>query len=238
MIRPAPDTTGPAGQLCDFEQVYAADSDPFGVGTRWYEQRKLTLALACLTRARYRLAWDTACGTGHLAVQLARRCDHLVATDISPTAARSTQARLGEAEVCVGLNTLPAVPRTLQDHPPDLVVLSEVLYYLPRSARETLVGWCAQTEGEVLAVHWHGHPHDGFLSGVEVHEETGRILAEAGWRRAVAHGDTGFVLDVWTGGDADPTADPPAEPHDSRTPRDEATGAGGPGHHRPQQSST
>src|SRR6476646_3912390 len=63
----------------DFDALYRGNPDPFGVGNRWYEQRKQQVLLASLGQRRYRLAWDCASGTGHLSAALAPRCDSVVA---------------------------------------------------------------------------------------------------------------------------------------------------------------
>ena len=74
----------------DFETLYRANHDPWRVGTSSYEQRKLDIVLACLSRPRYCLAWDPACGTGHLAARLAERCDRVLASDASEAAVALT----------------------------------------------------------------------------------------------------------------------------------------------------
>ena len=68
-------------QSPDFETLYRANHEPWRVGSSLYEQRKLEIVLACMSRPCYRLAWDPARGTGHLAVRLAERCDRVLASD-------------------------------------------------------------------------------------------------------------------------------------------------------------
>lgn len=158
----------------DFDRMYASDPDPWQVATSWYERRKIDIALACLRRPRYRFAWDAACGTGDLAARLADRCDAVLASDASAQACALTAARCAQVpQVRVEQSALPALPAGLQAGPrvgpgPDLVVLSEFLYYLDDEARARTaarVADVAAPEADLLAVHWTPQPEDAHLSG-------------------------------------------------------------------------
>ena len=179
----------------DFDAVYRRDPDPFDVGTSWYERRKQGLLLASLTQERYESAWDCAAGTGHLADALARRCGSVVATDASPRAVElATERTASRDQVTCAVGRLPGVPQIARGA--DLVVVAEVLYYLPDEDRTTLldrlVGWAA----EIALVHWRHHPHDAWLSGADVHAETAARL-DSGHEHVVQHLDRDFVLDSW-----------------------------------------
>lgn len=184
-----------------FEALYSADPDPFGLGDRWYERRKMDVVLASLASEHYRWAWDTACGTGHLAELLAPRTDRLLATDASPAAGRLAQERLADAEhVRVGVHLLPDPPAG--GGPFDLVILSEVLYYLDAPARAAAARTVnavtdASTDAEVLAVCWRDHPSDASVSGEESLRELHSALQATGWSATVRHEDDGFVLRSW-----------------------------------------
>ncbi|WP_409484744.1 class I SAM-dependent methyltransferase [Arsenicicoccus dermatophilus] len=190
----------------DWEARYAADPDPFDVRTSWYERRKIEVVLASLTRERYARAWDAACGTGDLAVRLARRCGSVLASDASATAALLA----GELARQHGVSSMTAATHALPDPPPadvlgggpvDLVVLSEVLYYLPERTRAATVRTVLDLlapGGEVVSVHWRHHPHDAHLSGAEATAELHEALADCGLTRAVRHDDADFVSAHWT----------------------------------------
>lgn len=182
----------------DFEAMYRRDPDPFGVQSSWYEQRKLAVVLASLCRQRYSCAWDAACGTGDLALRLASRCTDVLATDDSPRAVELSTARTEGTCVRVRRHTLPDRP-----HPGlesiDLVVLSEVLYYLPEEARVATYALVDDVRaGEVVAVNWRHHPHDAHLSGTAAVREFDDAFAGRGWNPAVRHEDRDFVLTSWT----------------------------------------
>ena len=187
----------------DFDAMYAADPDPWEVASSWYEQRKLGIVLAGLRRPSYGLVWDAACGTGELAARIAPRCETVVATDASAAAVELSRRRVAQAaasNVTVARNALPGRPEVLRGVP-DLVVLSEVLYYLDapqRAATWRLVAALAGPVTDVVAVHWRPRPEDGYRSGEAVQRELNDVLVDAGWYRVVTHTDVEFVMACWS----------------------------------------
>lgn len=194
----------------DFDRLYAEDPDPWRVATSWYERRKIAVTLAALRRERYDLAWDAAAGTGDLAAALADRCATVLATDASARACALTQARVaGLGPARVERSALPDRPAGLADGP-DLVVLSEVLYYLTdrqRRATYDLLTALAHDETEVVAVHWLGALDDAYVSGATAQRELDARLVADGWSRLVTHTDEEFGLALWS-----PTAAGPLDP--------------------------
>lgn len=182
----------------DFEALYGAESDPWQVRSSFYEQRKLDVVLASLGRPSYRAAWDPACGVGELALRLAGRCTAVLATDLATSAVGITAQRCEhESGVTTAQLALPAAPDTPARL--DLVVLSEFMYYLDADARHaalTLIDAIAADDAEIVSVHWRHHPHDGWLSGVDVEIEIVQFLRDRGWSPTVHHDDNDFVLDV------------------------------------------
>ncbi|WP_116112121.1 SAM-dependent methyltransferase [Austwickia chelonae] len=189
----------PVGPV-DFDALYTGDPDPWEVGSSWYEQRKIDVVLACLRRPRYRRAWDAGCGTGHLAARLADRCDQVNATDVSPVAAALAAARTaGTPQVTCGVSALPDRPQITE--PLDLIVLSEVLYYLDeddRCATYDLVDRLAAQDADVIGVHWWPQAEDYRVPGVQAHRELGEALTSRGWTRVVTHTDEEFLAAVWS----------------------------------------
>lgn len=186
----------------DFERMYGADDDPFQIASSWYERRKIAIVLASLAEAHYRRVWDTACGTGHLTAELARRSGYLVATDAAPRACELTRHRLvGIGTTDTSVHTLPDVIPDSAEWPFDLVVLSEVLYYLSPADRQQvplMLTNSTDPEGaEVLAVNWRHHPEDAYISGAEAIRQLDRELPSLGWRPVVRHADEDFVLNTW-----------------------------------------
>jgi len=185
----------------DFDRIYAADSDPFRVGASWYERRKIDVVLACLAQQRYRRAWDAACGTGHLAAAVAERCDRLLATDASAEACRIAAARLERVpNTQVAVHELPAAPAHAGGF--DLVLLSEVVYYLPAPDLDALAPMLQQetvtdAPAEIVVVNWRHHPSDAHFSGTDAVGRLAAPLQRLGWQSVVRHDDEDFLLLSW-----------------------------------------
>ena len=184
----------------DFDALYRRDADPWQVRSSFYERRKLEIVLASLSSATYAAAWDPACGVGELAARLAERSTRVLATDASAEAVRLTRER------CAGLDAITTVGQALPAAPPgsfpppDLVVLSEFLYYLTaadRTASLQMIDAAAAREAELMSLHWRHKPGDAWLSGAETQIEIGQALAASGWQRVVHHEDRDFVLDAF-----------------------------------------
>jgi hypothetical protein len=124
----------------------------------------------------------------------AQRCDALVATDCAPTAVEQARVRLGgHSHVEVGRMQ---VPHEWPDGPFDLVVLSELLYYLDGDRREALITrtmGSLSDDGHIVTVHyWSAAKVPG--TSDDVHDGFRR---HPGLRKMVTHGDADFVLDVF-----------------------------------------
>lgn len=107
-----------------------------------------------MPKERYRRVFEPGCSIGVLSESLAQRCDALVATDCAPTAVEQARVRLGgHSHVEVGRMQ---VPHEWPDGPFDLVVLSELLYYLDGHRREALIArtmGSLSDDGHIVTVH-------------------------------------------------------------------------------------
>lgn len=153
-----------------FDDLYRSDPDPWGFESRWYEARKYAITIACLPKVRYGSAFEAGCANGVLSELLAAKCDHLVAVDASETAVGRARTRLER------FDNVEVRQLVLPDEWPgsqfDLIVLSEVLYYLDETELATLLDSAVGTlaaDGEIVAVHWLGET-DYPLSGGRVHQ--------------------------------------------------------------------
>jgi LmbE family N-acetylglucosaminyl deacetylase len=191
LFRVPPDGSTP---LTRFASLYGAGDDPWGTATRHYERRKRDIALACLPRPRYGRALDVACGTGMLTAELAERCDEVVAFDGVAAAVRSAREATSRFQnVRVELASLPlGVPRG----PFDLIVFSEILYYLDGG---DLAATLAATEArlnagaDILAVDWRLPTHDAPRDADSAHAQ---LLARDGWEVLVDHREPQFLIHV------------------------------------------
>lgn len=174
-----------------FDRIYAADPDPWGFESRWYERRKYALTLAALPAERHGRALELGCSIGVLTVALAGRCDSLLAVDVAAAPLARAQARAQ----AVGLDHVRFERRAVPDQwpvggPYDLVVLSEMGYYLDEPTLVRLLDRVTDelvAGGHLLAVHWRGPARDYPLSGDRVHEVLGAqegLVVDATYREA------------------------------------------------------
>ena len=179
-----------------FAGLYQRSDDPWLLRDRWYEQRKRALTLAALPDERYSRAYEPGCANGELTAKLAPRCNTLLAADLNPAAvdlARRRVAHLKHVRV-----EQRAMPDDWPDGEFDLIVISEVAYYLNEAQ---LAGLITKLEGSLagggtlIACHWRrpieGWPH----SGDHVHRE---LRAKLQLPRLSCYQDDDMVLDVWS----------------------------------------
>ncbi|MBB2900524.1 LmbE family N-acetylglucosaminyl deacetylase/SAM-dependent methyltransferase [Kineococcus radiotolerans] len=181
-----------------FEEFYDAHGDdPWGFEDRWYEQRKRALTAAALPRARFRSALEIGCSAGVATVELAARCDRLLALDVAASAVRRARERVVAAGRGDTVETRVAcLPREFPDGRFDLVVLSEVAYYCdPPDLRDLLDRITASltADGVVVACHWRHLVADHPLTGDEVHRE---LRTTPGLAVLAHHEEEDFLLDV------------------------------------------
>lgn len=143
-----------------FDERYAADPDPWQFATSAYERAKYAATLKALPRSRYASALEVGCSIGVLTEALAGRCDALVSLDLTERAL--AQAR----ERCRNLPQvrfeLAQVPGQWPEGTFDLILLSEVVYYLDADDIRRLVErvrGCLRPNGSVVLVHWTGDTH-------------------------------------------------------------------------------
>lgn len=155
-----------------FEDLYRRDPDPWRFATSDYERDKYAATLAALPRARYGRVLEVGCSIGVLTGALAPRCDALLSLDVVEEALEQARARLAErSHVRFERRRVPEEwPEA--EAPFDLVLLSEVIYYLDRDdvGRLARVLSGSLAEGaDIVAVHWTGETNYP-LSGDEAAE--------------------------------------------------------------------
>lgn len=177
-----------------FERLYDEGGDPWQVATKWYERRKRANLLAALPDERYGTAVEPACGTGALTRELAARCDHVLAFD--PVAEAVRRCRENTAGL-PGVHVSPgALPADLPAGPVDLVVFSEILYYLDDDdlAKSVQAAVDALRPGGCLAaVHWLPWAAEAPRDGMAAHEY---LTGHPALSPVVEHRDERFVLHV------------------------------------------
>jgi glycosyltransferase involved in cell wall biosynthesis/peptidoglycan/xylan/chitin deacetylase (PgdA/CDA1 family)/2-polyprenyl-3-methyl-5-hydroxy-6-metoxy-1,4-benzoquinol methylase len=139
---PAPAAAGgaPARPRFDrdyFERIFTAD-DPWSLDSD-YERVKAARTLSLLPAARPRQALEVGCAAGHFTAELARHVDHLLAVDVAERALALARAR------CAGRDNVRFEHLDVRQQAPagpfDLVVVGELLHYLPdRNELDRVVG--------------------------------------------------------------------------------------------------
>lgn len=179
-----------------FHEMYATEDDPWGFASRWYESRKYALSIAALSAPRYGRVFEAGSSIGVLSEQLAQRCDELVCVDLSERAVTQAKHRLASFGPRVSVST----GNFVTDWPTgvfDLIVLSEVLYYLDSDTLDDLIERLPGSltpDGEVLAVHWR-RPVSGYPQhGEAVHAR----LADSALITRATYRDDDFCLDSFT----------------------------------------
>ena len=167
-----------------FEQLYEANPDPWGFQTSPYEQTKYRNSVDVLGDRHFTSGLEVGCSIGVLTRMLASRCKRLLGVDIVDAPLSAARAR------CADLPQIRfermQVPLDWPDEQFDLIVLSEVLYFLSpndihqcaRRVLDTLL-----PGGAVLLVNWIGETDDP-SSG---HTAPDRFVACTEDRLRVAH---------------------------------------------------
>ncbi len=148
-----------------FEDLYREKGDPWDFETSPYEAAKYARTLQALPSPRVGSILEVGCANGVLTAQLGTRCDELLAIDVSDTALAAARVR------CASLPHIRFENRQLPENSPDgcfdLILLSEVVYYLDRPDVERLAAYLRRSTrsgGHLLLVHWLGET-DYPLSG-------------------------------------------------------------------------
>ena len=145
-----------------FEDMFAADPDPWRFETSAYETAKYDATVAVLGSRKYRSALEVGCAIGVLTERLCEHVLDLLAIDVSETALARAGERCRRARFA--RRAFPAEAPTGEF---DLIVLSEVLYYLDDADLVAAGRWIEKAlarGGDLLLVHWTGdtdYPQSG-----------------------------------------------------------------------------
>ncbi|MEH6408219.1 MAG: bifunctional PIG-L family deacetylase/class I SAM-dependent methyltransferase [Leeuwenhoekiella sp.] len=152
-----------------FDKLYTDNKDPWNFETSDYEKEKYEQTISALSDRKYKSAFEIGCSIGVLTQMLAGKCDKLLAVDISLLPIEKAKER------CIGLNNVSFKAMDISEQFPDssfdLILLSEVGYYLNKSTLNNLFSKIDQhleDGGDFLMVHWTSYVGEYPLAGREV----------------------------------------------------------------------
>ena len=168
-----------------FDDVYRANEDPWAFATSPYERAKYEDTIGALPKEQYASAFEIGCSIGVLSEMLAHRCDRLLSVDASELPLKTARQRLAPyGHVTIGQMR---IPDQFPDDPFDLILLSEVGYYLMMAdlerARQLMLDHL-NAGGHLLLVHWTPVVPDYPLTGDQVHEQ---FMAVSGEGQPLTH---------------------------------------------------
>lgn len=154
----------------DFEALYRTDSDPWRYRSSTYERRKYEATLAACGPGPFQSALELGASIGVFSAMLVPHCASLITIDAAPTAVRAARARLvaePAAEILLG-----EIPAAIPVCDYDLVVASEILYYLWPGQLEATLDCLAlrmPTGARLVTVHWRPPGPERPFSAEQVH---------------------------------------------------------------------
>jgi protein-L-isoaspartate O-methyltransferase len=179
----------------DFEALYRAEPDPWGYTTCAYEQEKYDATLTACGPGPFGRALELGSSIGVFSAALAPRCRTLTTIDSAPTAVAAARARLASlrhVEVMLG-----SLPEAIPAQPYELVVASEILYYLPAAALDGTLEAVRRdlvSGGRLVAVHWRPEGPERPFSAEDVHL---RLRDEPWLSLSSSHPTADYLLDVF-----------------------------------------
>ncbi len=179
-----------------FEVLYHQSNDPWGYDQHWYEARKRQVCLAVLTQQHYPSVLEIGCSNGHLSIHLAKRCNQLLCVDVSAHAVQLAAQRLQNLNhVSIQQHK---IPENFPEQKFDLIVISEVAYYLSSVELQQLIGQLKHSltpQGEILCCHWRHEIRDFELDALQVHHHLKQSLP---FSHYLSLNDPDFMIDIWT----------------------------------------
>lgn len=180
-----------------FKEVYDANEDPWNFETSEYEAAKYATTIAALPKDHYENVLEIGCSIGVLTQLLAQKSSHLLATDISQKALDLAAKR------CIDLKNVSFKLLNFQNELPDdqydLVMISEVAYYLsPTDWKSAILSLFdrLKSNGNIVLVHWLPEVHDYPQTGDEVHQIFEKLM-QGKMTNVFSNRAENYRIDVW-----------------------------------------
>lgn len=117
------------------DALYRGTDDPWDFRNSAHERDRIDAVLAALPRTRFRNAIELGCGNGELARRIAPRCDGYTGLDAAERALATARRTVPDGRFLRAF-----LPCTLPDGDYDLILLSEILYFLDPVGVSDLAG--------------------------------------------------------------------------------------------------
>lgn len=154
-----------------FDNMYALSKDPWNFETSPYEQEKYAHTIAALGNRQFERGLEIGCSIGVLTGLLAKQCANILGTDISEQPIQIAKDRYQSQD---GIRFEVAhIPAQFPEGVFDLIVLSEVCYYLSKEdliLSKELVLDSLTTGGMLCLVHWRPQIQSCVFNGDEVND--------------------------------------------------------------------
>ncbi|UJA21185.1 methyltransferase [Thermoleophilia bacterium SCSIO 60948] len=177
-----------------FDRLYAADPDPWRYASSEYERAKYARTLEAIG-PHPGLALEVGCSIGVFTSMLAPRCDHLDAIDLSSAAVDHARRR-NRGVSWVRIERMD-ITSSLPPGPFDLIVCSEVLYYLGGEVLDRTIARLTAVlapGGRLISVNWRGSSADMLSDALSV---DAAITRADRLRRVEAATERDYLLGVW-----------------------------------------
>jgi cyclopropane fatty-acyl-phospholipid synthase-like methyltransferase len=151
----------PSRDAAHFDQIYQRSTDPWAFRSSPYERAKYAATIAALPPRKFRAALEIGCSIGELTRLIAKRADGVHGVDIAAAALAQAEQR------CADLPQIRFSHMSVPGQWPlglyDLILLSEVLYFLSADDIALLAGRVQQSltpGGVVMLVNYLGETGD------------------------------------------------------------------------------
>lgn len=152
-----------------FDKLYADSTDPWNFSASPYEQEKYLHTIKALGGRNYENGLELGCSIGILTEMLGKQCKKMLGVDISEAPIKQAAERLRN-QPHLYFSAL-RIPDQYPDDQYDLIVVSEVGYYLSReelSLTRELIFDSLVLGGSLCLVHWRPQIEGCLFTGDDV----------------------------------------------------------------------
>lgn len=177
-----------------FDDMYSVSNDPWNFTGSPYEQEKYNHTISALNGKQFNNGLEIGCSIGVLTNLLAAHCSVVLGVDISEKPIAVARERMIDRQG-VQFEVLD-IPRQYPDGKFDLIVVSEVAYYLSREdlvLTKELILDSLTAGGTLCLVHWRPQIEGCVFNGDEVNEY---FLEDPALVQTYQHINTEYRIDV------------------------------------------